>query len=98
MGSGMPVEFVGWKGKTSVRAYVPKNDRLHYLRLMGEDTTIFESNKFQEKKERDKVRLEARERRQEDGAKKDPEGGDQDDGDEDGGESGDSGEENGVEK
>ena len=25
--SGMPVEFVGWKGKTSVRAYVPKNDR-----------------------------------------------------------------------
>ena len=66
---------------------------------MGEDTTIFESNKFQEKKERDKVRLEARERRQEDGVKKDPEGGDQDDGgDEDGGESGDSGEENGVEK
>ena len=57
----MPVEFVGWKGKTSVRAYVPKNDRLHYLRLIGEDTTMFETNKFEEKKERDRVRLENRE-------------------------------------
>ena len=56
----MPVEFVGWKGKTSVRAYVPKQDRLHYLRMIGEDTSIFETNKFEEKKERDKVRMEAR--------------------------------------
>ena len=56
----MPVEFVGWKGKTSVRAYVPKQDRLHYLRMIGEDTSIFETNKFEEKKERDKIRLEAR--------------------------------------
>ena len=60
----MPIEFVGWKGKTSVRAYVPKNDRLHYLRLIGEDTTMFEKNKFEEKKERDKVRMEAREKRE----------------------------------
>ena len=56
----MPVEFVGWKGKTSVRAYVPKQDRLHYLRMIGEDTSIFETNKFEEKKERDKIRMEAR--------------------------------------
>lgn len=62
--TGMPIEFVGWKGKTSVRAYVPKNDRLHYLRLIGEDTTMFEKNKFEEKKERDKVRMEAREKRE----------------------------------
>ena len=58
----MPVEFVGWKGKTSVRAYVPKNDRLHYLRLIGEDTSLYEKNKFEEKKERDKARLEAKEK------------------------------------
>ena len=56
----MPVEFVGWKGKTSVRAYVPKQDRLHYLRMIGEDTSIFETNKFEEKKERNKIRMEAR--------------------------------------
>ena len=58
--TGMPVEFVGWKGKTSVRAYVPKQDRLHYLRMIGEDTSIFETNKFEEKKGRDKIRMEAR--------------------------------------
>ena len=61
--TGMPVEFVGWKGKTSVRAYVPKQDRLHYLRMIGEDTSIFETNKFEEKKERDKIRMEARQNR-----------------------------------
>ena len=57
----MPVEFVGWKGKTSLRAYVPKNERLHYLRMIGEDTSMFETNKFEEKKERDKIRFEGRE-------------------------------------
>lgn len=62
----MPVEFVGWKGKTSVRAYVPKQDRLHYLRMIGEDTSIFETNKFEEKKERDKVRMEARQNKVQD--------------------------------
>ena len=25
-------KVVGWKGKTSIRAYVPRNDRLHYMR------------------------------------------------------------------
>ena len=62
----MPVEFVGWKGKTSVRAYVPKQDRLHYLRMIGEDTSIFETNKFEEKKERDKIRMEARQNKDQD--------------------------------
>ena len=67
----MPVEFVGWKGKTSVRAYVPKQDRLHYLRMIGEDTSIFETNKFEEKKERDKIRMEARQNKdQENGSSK----------------------------
>ena len=37
------------------------HDRLHYLRLIGEaeDTAMFEKNKFEEKKERDKARMEA---------------------------------------
>jgi hypothetical protein len=39
--------IVGWKGKASIRAYVPRNERLHYLRLIGADTTQFEVNKFQ---------------------------------------------------
>jgi len=47
----LKVELVGWKGKASVRAYVPKNDRIHYLRLVGGDTSKFETNKFEEKRE-----------------------------------------------
>jgi len=59
--SGMSIEIVGWKGKDSVRAYVPKNERLHYLRLVGADVTSWEVNKFEEKNQRDKERKEARE-------------------------------------
>ena len=40
----------------SVRAYVPRNDRLHYLRLIGADISSFETNKFQERKLREKER------------------------------------------
>ncbi|KAL0165477.1 hypothetical protein M9458_037321, partial [Cirrhinus mrigala] len=25
----------GWRGKTSIRAFVPRNERLHYLRMVG---------------------------------------------------------------
>ena len=46
-----------------MRAYVVKNERLHYLRLMGADTSMWEVNKFEEKKEKDKERKEARENR-----------------------------------
>lgn len=48
----LTVEVVGWKGNVSVRAYVPRNDRLHYLRLIGADTSKFDTNKFKDKKER----------------------------------------------
>ena len=44
------LEIVGWKGKASVRAYVPKNDRIHYLRLTGGDTSKYEINKFEAKR------------------------------------------------
>ncbi|TRY63176.1 hypothetical protein TCAL_00487 [Tigriopus californicus] len=40
------VELVGWKGKETLRAYVPKNERIHFLRLIGGDTSKFEKNKF----------------------------------------------------
>ncbi|XP_029445862.1 tRNA (cytosine(34)-C(5))-methyltransferase isoform X2 [Rhinatrema bivittatum] len=30
-----PVILCGWRGKTSIRSFVPKNERLHYLRMMG---------------------------------------------------------------
>ncbi|KAE8597606.1 hypothetical protein XENTR_v10016532 [Xenopus tropicalis] len=30
-----PIVLCGWRGKTSIRSFVPKNERLHYLRMMG---------------------------------------------------------------
>merc|ERR1719397_2405283 len=62
--SDLTVEVVGWKGKASVRAYVPRNDRLHYLRLIGADTERFEKNKFQERQGREARRGERKERRE----------------------------------
>jgi len=53
-GKGEPnlkLEIVGWKGKESVRSYVPKSDRIHYLRLIGADTSKYEVNKFEIKRE-----------------------------------------------
>lgn len=43
---GLHIVVVAWKGKTSVRAYVAKCDRIHYLRLCGADLSKFEVNKF----------------------------------------------------
>ncbi|KAG9355728.1 hypothetical protein JZ751_000566 [Albula glossodonta] len=30
-----PIELCGWRGKTSIRAFVPRNERFHYLRMVG---------------------------------------------------------------
>uniref|UniRef100_A0A8P4GGQ9 tRNA (cytosine(34)-C(5))-methyltransferase n=1 Tax=Dicentrarchus labrax TaxID=13489 RepID=A0A8P4GGQ9_DICLA len=30
-----PIQLCGWRGKTSIRAFVPRNERFHYLRLLG---------------------------------------------------------------
>ncbi|XP_042892490.1 tRNA (cytosine(34)-C(5))-methyltransferase-like isoform X2 [Penaeus japonicus] len=49
----LTIELVGWKGNRSVRAYVAKHDRLHYLRLLGADTSKYEKNKFQEQRDLD---------------------------------------------
>jgi len=47
------LELVGWKGKNSIRAYVPKNERVHYLRLIGSDVSKYEVNKFEERRAKD---------------------------------------------
>ena len=49
-GYSIRLELVGWKGKNSLRAYVPKNERVHYLRLIGCDTSKYEKNKFEERR------------------------------------------------
>ncbi|CAG7816855.1 unnamed protein product [Allacma fusca] len=43
------LELVGWRGATSLRGYVPKQERIHYIRLCGGDISKFETNKFQER-------------------------------------------------
>ncbi|XP_051527447.1 RNA cytosine C(5)-methyltransferase NSUN2 [Myxocyprinus asiaticus] len=30
-----PIDLCGWRGKTSIRAFVTRNERLHYLRMVG---------------------------------------------------------------
>lgn len=35
------LSLVGWRGIKSVRAYVPTNDCVHYLRLCGEDVSRY---------------------------------------------------------
>ncbi|KAK7075924.1 tRNA (cytosine(34)-C(5))-methyltransferase [Halocaridina rubra] len=44
----MTIQLVGWKGNKSLRAYVAKNDRIHYLRLLDADISKYEKNKFEE--------------------------------------------------
>ncbi|KAH8380926.1 tRNA (cytosine(34)-C(5))-methyltransferase [Drosophila serrata] len=39
---------VGWRGTSSLRAYVHKDETIHILRLLGADLTKFETNKYEE--------------------------------------------------
>ncbi len=50
-GIDIRLDLVGWKGRHSVRAYVPKNERMHHLRLVGGDLSKYEKNKFEEKRQ-----------------------------------------------
>ncbi|XP_050718595.1 tRNA (cytosine(34)-C(5))-methyltransferase-like [Eriocheir sinensis] len=63
---GVKIELVGWKGNKSVRAYVAKNDRIHYLRLLGADTSKYEKNKFAEQRNIDAMNSAEKESAQED--------------------------------
>ena len=51
----MKLELVGWKGAQSLRAYVPKSERIHYLRLVGADTSKYETNKFEVRRENQEI-------------------------------------------
>ncbi|XP_074843983.1 RNA cytosine C(5)-methyltransferase NSUN2 isoform X2 [Carettochelys insculpta] len=44
-----PIVLCGWHGKTSLRAFVPKNERLHYLRMMGVE--VFKAKRKEEDSE-----------------------------------------------
>ncbi|XP_061429133.1 RNA cytosine-C(5)-methyltransferase NSUN2-like [Lethenteron reissneri] len=35
-----PIILCGWRGKTSLRCFVAKNERLHYLRMLGIDVAL----------------------------------------------------------
>ncbi|CAL4117065.1 unnamed protein product, partial [Meganyctiphanes norvegica] len=48
---GVEITLVGWKGAKSVRGYVAKHDRIHYLRLLNADTSKYEKNKYQEQRD-----------------------------------------------
>lgn len=37
----LPLELVGWKGFSTLKAYINGECRLHYLRLLGVDVSQF---------------------------------------------------------
>ncbi|XP_034455892.1 RNA cytosine C(5)-methyltransferase NSUN2 [Hippoglossus hippoglossus] len=46
-----PIQLCGWRGKTSIRAFVPRNERFHYLRMLGVE--VFRDKQGQGQKEGD---------------------------------------------
>lgn len=42
---------VGWRGTSSLRAYVDRDETVHILRLLGADLSKFEVNKYEKAKE-----------------------------------------------
>ncbi|XP_037651965.1 RNA cytosine C(5)-methyltransferase NSUN2 [Sebastes umbrosus] len=46
-----PIQLCGWRGKTSIRAFVPRNERFHYLRMLGVE--VFRDKQGVGKKGRD---------------------------------------------
>lgn len=57
------VTLGGWRGKQTLRAYVSHQDAIHYLRILGEDVSQYDVNKFkkettsEEKQTEDKSEL-----------------------------------------
>lgn len=46
-----PIQLCGWRGKTSIRAFVPRNERFHYLRMLGVE--VFRDKQGVGQKQRD---------------------------------------------
>uniref|UniRef100_A0A8C6M686 tRNA (cytosine(34)-C(5))-methyltransferase n=1 Tax=Nothobranchius furzeri TaxID=105023 RepID=A0A8C6M686_NOTFU len=45
------IQLCGWRGKTSIRAFVPRNERYHYLRMLGVE--VFRDREGSGQKKRD---------------------------------------------
>lgn len=54
------VPMCGWRGKGTLRPYIAKNERIHFLRICGVDPKLLEEEnrqQFQEKMERKAIRV-----------------------------------------
>jgi len=49
----LPLELVGWKGFSTLKAYINGECRLHYLRLLRVDVSQFDVNKFKKENDED---------------------------------------------
>lgn len=61
-----PIQLCGWRGKTSIRAFVPRNERFHYLRMLGVE--VFRDKQGQGGKPRDAEKGEAEKDAENEGA------------------------------
>lgn len=60
-----PIQLCGWRGKTSIRAFVPRNERFHYLRMLGVE--VFRDKQGLGLKQRDEGKEEAEKDAEEEG-------------------------------
>ncbi|XP_076611468.1 RNA cytosine C(5)-methyltransferase NSUN2 [Chaetodon auriga] len=61
-----PIQLCGWRGKTSIRAFVPRNERFHYLRMLGVE--VFRDKQGLGQKQRDEDKEEVEKDAEEEGA------------------------------
>ncbi|XP_070841483.1 RNA cytosine C(5)-methyltransferase NSUN2 [Chaetodon trifascialis] len=61
-----PIQLCGWRGKTSIRAFVPRNERFHYLRMLGVE--VFRDKQGLGQKQRDEGKEEVEKDAEEEGA------------------------------
>ncbi|XP_047240725.1 RNA cytosine C(5)-methyltransferase NSUN2 [Girardinichthys multiradiatus] len=59
-----PIQLCGWRGKTSIRAFVPRNERFHYLRMLGVE--VFRDKQGLGQKRRDGAKEEKEEEAKDD--------------------------------
>ncbi|XP_008293392.1 RNA cytosine C(5)-methyltransferase NSUN2 [Stegastes partitus] len=53
-----PIQLCGWRGKTSIRAFVPRNERFHYLRMLGVEVFRDKQGLGQKRKDGEKEEVE----------------------------------------
>ncbi|CAL8297065.1 unnamed protein product [Lota lota] len=69
-----PIELCGWRGKTSIRAFVPRNERFHYLRMLGVEVFRDKQNQGGMSREDGKEEQEDGKEEQEDGKEEQEDG------------------------